>query len=123
VSSERGKSRQCALTLLGCSKGGFDEVREVVAELWEWYIGRWCDDERTRRRRSARRRRQLGFFRSASTERQRDKGRSEVEAASWRSRRPLGLDRWGHGRRTVTTARPRGSRGLRSVGHFPPYPI
>jgi hypothetical protein len=40
VNSERGKAGNAPLPWLGCSKGGVDEVREVVAELWAWCSGR-----------------------------------------------------------------------------------
>jgi hypothetical protein len=46
VSSEWGKASNAPLPWLGCSKGGVDEVREVVAELWAWCSGRWCGGER-----------------------------------------------------------------------------
>jgi hypothetical protein len=49
--------------------------------------------------------------------RERSRGTSEVEAALWRSRGPLGPNRWGHGQCTAATACPCAGTGLRPVGH------
>jgi hypothetical protein len=60
VSSARGEVGNAPLPWLGYSKGEVDKVREVVAGLWTWCSGRWCNGQCARPRGSARRRWRLG---------------------------------------------------------------
>jgi hypothetical protein len=55
VSSTHGEVSNAPLPWLGYSKGEVDKVCEVVAGLWTWCSGRWCDGERARPQGSTRR--------------------------------------------------------------------
>jgi hypothetical protein len=60
VSSAWGEVGNAPLPWLGYSKGEVDKVRDVVAGLWTWCSGRWCDGESARPWGSVRRRWRLG---------------------------------------------------------------